>query len=247
MSVPVIPTYEEFFGIVDNELTDSDFQGKTDDDEINKIITSLLLLLQQFYLTHQYYNPSDVFGKDFKSDLNDLRGELYDTLLVLMDEYEGKLLSDGNVEYLIPDGVVSTTFDLTQSLKDGIDDVITQLESEAKSNASYFMVATVAGSFSLHSNFRRAVKRLSQTVEFNAQLAKKLIERTFLGFVHGDEALYDWIPSGRNTCAWCYMIADRSPMPLSMLPVDHIHGECRIRLHTPDVYSDEYKEIRGWD
>lgn len=247
MSFPVIPTFEEFFGITDNELTDSDFKGKTDDDDINKIITSLLLLLQTFYLEHMYYTPSDVLGGSFKSDLNDLRKELNDTLLVLMDDYEAKLISEGNVEYLIPDGVVSTDFDLTNSLRAGIDDIVDQLESESKNKASFFAVATVAGSFSLHSNFRRAVKRLSQNVEFNAQFAKKLIDRTFLKFVHGDEALYDWIPSGINTCAWCYMIADRSPMPLSMLPVDHINGRCKIRLHTPDVYSDEYKKIRGWD
>ena len=247
MSVTNIPTYEEFFGIVDNELTDSDFRGDTDDDEVNKIITSLLLILQRFYLQHRYYSVEDVLGDGFKSDLEDLRNELYSTLLVLMSDYEDGVVNENNVEYVIPDGTVDFDFDLTDSLKDGIDDVVNQLGSEIKSKASYFAVATVAGSFSLHSNFRRAVKRLSQNVEFNAQFAKKLIDRTFLGFVHGEEALYDWIPSGINTCEWCYMIADRSPMPLSALPVDHINGRCRVRLHTPDVYSDEYKEIRGWD
>lgn len=247
MSVTNIPTYEEFFGIVDNELTDSDFTSKTDDDDINKIIISLLLILQGFYDTHKYYSPSDVLTDDFKSDLDDLREELTSTLLVLMNNYEDKLLADGNIEYVIPDGVVGVDFDLTESLKNGINDIVDQLDSESRSKASFFAVATVAGSFSLHSNFRRAIKRLTQNVEFNAQFAKKLIDRTFLKFVHGEEALYDWIPSGINTCPWCYMIADRSPMPLSMLPVDHINGRCKIRLHTPDVYSDEYKEIRGWD
>ena len=247
MSVTNIPTFEEFFGIVDNELTDSDFTGKTDDEEVNKIITALLLVLQGFYLEHRYYTPTDVLGERFKSDLNDLREELYTTLLALMNGYEAMVVNENNIEYVIPDGVVELDFDLTDSLKDGIDDVINQLDSEIRNKASFFAVATVAGSFSLHSNFRRAVKRLSQNVDFNAQFAKKLIDRTFLKFVHGEEALYDWIPSGINTCEWCYMIADRSPMPLSMLPVDHINGRCRVRLHTPDVYSDEYKEIRGWD
>ena len=247
MSVTEIPTFEEFFGIVDNELTDSDFQGNTDDEDINKIITSLLVLLQRFYLEHMYYTPQDVLGDGFKSDLDDLRGELYDTLIVLMNNYESKVVNEYNIEYIIPDTLVELDFDLTDSLKYAIDDVVNQLCSELRNKASYFEVATVAGSFSLHSNFRRAIKRLSQNVEFNAQHAKKLINRTFLGFVHGEDALYDWIPSGINTCAWCYMIADRSPMPLSMLPVDHINGRCKIKLHTPDVYSDEYKKIRGWD
>ena len=247
MSVTQIPTYEEFFGIVDNELTDSDFTGKTDDEEVNKIITALLVVLQRFYYEHRYYTPSDVLGTGFKSDLKALREELYSTLLVLMDDYEESLVNDKNVEYLIPDGTVSIDFDLSASLKDGIDDVVTQLGCEARSKAAFFAVATVAGAFSLHSNFRRAVKRLSQSVEFNAQFMDKLIDRSFLEFVHGEEALYDWIPSGINTCPWCYMVADNSPMPLRMLPVDHINGRCTIRLHTPDVYSDEYKEIRGWD
>ena len=247
MTVTNIPTFEEFFGIVDNELTDSDFKGDTDDDDINKIITSLLLLLQNFYLEHMYYTPSDVLDKSFKSDLEALRKELTNTLLVLMNEYQDGVISDNNVEYVIPDGTVDIDFDLTDSLKDGIDDIINQLGSEARSKASYFSVATVAGAFSLHSNFRRAVKRLSQTVDFNAQFAKKLIDRTFLGFVHGEDALYDCIVSGINTCPWCYMIADQSPMPFHMLPVDHIHGRCRVRVHDPSVYSDEYKKIRGWD
>jgi hypothetical protein len=73
----------------------------------------------------------------------------------------------------------------------------------------------------------------------NAHHVEKVVERDYLTFVYGQEALFRWRCSGINTCAWCYEIEAMGAMPLSWFPVDHINGRCVLIPENPDKFSDE--------
>ena len=100
--------------------------------------------------------------------------------------------------------------------------------------------------FALHSNFRRAVKRLTNVIDYNAQYTENRIARSYLEFVYGQEKLFYWRVSGVNTCPWCYDLEAMGAMPLSWFPVDHPNGNCWLEPVIPDDYSDEYLILRGW-
>lgn len=242
--VAQIPTYEEFFGLYDNELSDDEFTVKEEDEKIKEIITLALLLLQDFYLQVQYYNAYDILSERFEEELNSFSEELKDSLLILFNKYLEELQAEQNLEYNIPSNVVQTTVEFETVLDKSVDTVTKTLQSELEEKAQFYRdMAVTTGMFSLHSNFRRAVKNLGNKISNNAHHAKKVVERDYLTFVYGQEALFYWRCSGINTCAWCYEIEAMGAMPLSWFPVDHINGRCTLVPVKPDEFSEEYNNL----
>ena len=245
-SVPNVPTFEEYFGLIDDELDDYDFDSDVDDEEIKKMIILMLSLLEDFYVEHKYYSEYDVLTDKFKKELDDFNTELKESLMILFGKYIATIHQELDVEYGLPHELVSFDVDIEKVIDAGIDAVTNTLYADLKDKAEFYReMAITTGMFSLHSNFRRAIKKLANVVNFNAQHIAKLIERDYLELVYGQEALFDWVCSGINTCAWCYEIEASSPLPLSMLPVDHPNGRCVVKPHNPNQYSDEYKRIIG--
>ena len=246
--VSEVPTYEEVFGLTKDKLTYSDWvDEKEKDEDIALIINAVLVILQEFYTEHQYDTENDWIKDSLKREFNTLNKELYDAIMELLDDFIEKKQDEQNSKYSIPVGTVDTEIYFGDVINSGVDMVIDQLYDEIKNKADFYAsMVLVTGVFTIEANFRRAVKRLTDMIANNAHHGKKVIERKYLEFVYGEEALFDWIPSGRNTCEWCYMIADMSPMPLSMLPVDHINGACTIKPHYPNKFTDEYLDLIGW-
>ena len=246
-SVPNVPTHEEFYGLIDNELTDKEFDSDIADEDIKRMVVLALSLLQDFYLQVKYYTAYDVLTEKFEKELDSFNIELKESLVLLFKEYLTNLEVEQNIEYEIPAGTVDTNVDLEKVIDSSVDAVTSTLYADLKSKADFYEdMAITTGVFSLHADFRRAVKKLTNKIDFNAQYAQRLIDRSFKEFVYGQEALFYWICSGRNTCAWCYEIEALSPMPLSMLPVDHPNGMCRTEPVNPDQYTDDYMIVRGW-
>lgn len=246
-SVPNVPTYEEFYGLIDNELTDKEFDSDIQDEDIRRMVVLALSLLQDFYLQVQYYTAYDILTENFQKELDAFNIELKESLMILFQEYLNNLEVDFNLKYEIPAGTVKHNFDLKNIIDSSVDAVTGTLYLDLKSKADFYNdVAISTGVFSLHADFRRAVKKLTNKIDGNAQYAQKRVDRSFKEFVYGQDALFYWICSGRNTCAWCYEIEAMSPMPLSMLPVDHPNGMCRTEPVNPDQYTDAYRIIRGW-
>lgn len=244
LKVSEIPSYEEFYGLIDNELSDEDFQPNTSDDDLKEIILIALGLLQDFYLEVKYYTEYDILSDRFEQQLSKFNLELKEQLLVLLSDYMDSVSSDYDLEYNLPSHIVDTKVDLEEIIDAGVDSVTDTLYADLKDKATFYKeMAITTGMFSLHSNFRRAVRKLSNVVDYNSQYLAKRIDRSYNEFVYGQEALFYWICSGRNTCSWCYSIERESPLPLSMLPIDHPNGHCTIKPVLPDVYSDEYLEV----
>lgn len=246
--VSEVPSFEEFFGLTHDGLTYSDWVEQNEDDkDIALIINAVLVILQEFYNEHKYDTEKEWVKESLKREFNTLNKELYNTTLEMIDDYIDTVHEKFNTQYNIPAGRVDAEVYFDDVINSGIDSVVNQLYDEIKNKADFYNTMTLTtGIFTIEANFRRAVKRLSNIIKNNAHHGEKVVERKYLEFVYGEDALFDWVPSGINTCPWCYMIADMSPLPLSQLPIDHINGRCSIVPHFADKYSDEYNDLMGW-
>lgn len=246
MSVSEIPSYEEFFGLLDNAIDDEDLEVKEDDENIKKMIAIALSLLEEFYLEYQYADEYEIASERFKDRIDEFNTELKELLVTLFTSYILEIQRIQDIEYVLPTGMVETTIDVIPVIESGVDSVTETLYVDLKNKADFYKeLAITTGTFSLHSNFRRAIRKLQNVISNNAHHTQKVIEREYLSFVYGQEALFKWRCSGINTCAWCYEIEAMGEMPLSWFPVDHINGRCVLIPVKPDEYSDEYNRILG--
>lgn len=247
MLVHDVPSYEEFYGLIDNEIDDEEFDSDIEDEKIKKMIVIALSLLQEFYISHMYDTEYTILTDEFEKEISDFNTQLKDLLISLFATYIGEVQNELDLEYVIPSNHIKTDVDLETVIDSAVDTVTDTLYVDLKNKANFYRdVAITTGMFSPHANFRRAIKRLSNHIDYNAQYTRNRITREYQSFVYGQEALFYWRVSGRNTCAWCYEMEAMGAMPLSWFPVDHPNGQCWLVPVLPDVYSDEYIEIRGW-
>lgn len=245
-SVPEIPSVDEFNGLDDNELDFQELDFSSPDEDLDRIMTVLLGLYFDFYTLVKYKGVGYFSSKVFDDDVRVWKRSLVDNWIVLWREYiKGKHdYYDGL--YRIPSNIVkSNDFNAKTLIEQGINTVTSTLHSDLKDKATYYKIMkNTSGKFLPHANFRRGLKRLTNQIDYKTQSINNHIDRKYKEFVYGETALFDWICSGINTCAWCYMVEAESPLPLNMLPVDHPHGRCRVEPHNPDVFSSEYLKVR---
>ena len=244
-SVPNAPTHEEFFGLDDNILTDRDFDADSDDDKIKKMLIIMLGLMEEFYILHMYDEAYYFASEQFKEDMDNFNAELKDNLLVLFSSFMVDLALEYDVKYGIPSDLVQFQIELEELINSGIDAVTMTLYYDLKDKADFYTeLSMTTGSFSPHSNFRRAIKRLANQVDYKGHHIQKIIDRKYNEFVYGQDALFTWHCTGINTCAWCYEIESKGAMPLSWFPLDHINGRCWLEPVNPDKFSDEYMRLK---
>ena len=250
-SVSEIPSYEEYFGLVDNEITDDEFDSDNKDEDIAKLIALVLSLLQEFYIEYMYATEYEISSESFKENVDKFNSELKDSLIFLFAEFVENISFDLSIHYDIPltaleKEMLDLKRDIENNIVSSVDAVTNTLYYDLKDKADFYKdMALTTGTFSLHSNFRRAIRKLTNAVDFTAQYAEKRAERKYLEFVYGQEALFVWKVSGINTCPWCYEMEAMGAMPISWFPTDHPNGRCWLEPVNPTEYSDEYKKLKG--
>lgn len=243
-SVPNTPTHEEFFGLDDNVLTDDEFEADNSDERIKKMLIIMLGLLEEFYIEHMYDTAYYYASEQFKEDIDEFNQMLKDNWLILFNSYVNDLTTDLDAEWSIPTDTVGVQLELEELVYSGIDSVTNTLYYDLKDKADFYKeMALVTGIFSVHANYRRAVKRLTNQIDFKGTHVHKIIKRKYDEFIYGQDALFQWVCSGRNTCNWCYSIEAMGAMPLSWFPLDHINGECVLKPVNPNEFSNEYNKI----
>jgi len=243
-SVPNSPNFEEYFGLDDNILTDEEFEPDNDDEKIKKMLIIMLGLLEEFYIEHMYESAYYYASEKFKEDIDEFKVTLKDNWLVLLTSFMNELVNEYDAEWKIPTGTVDIPMELEEIVSSGIDSVINTLYYDLKDKADFYKeMIIITGTFVAHSNYRRAVKRLVNQIDFKGNHIEKIINRKYQEFIYGQEALFTWHCSGINTCNWCYSIEAKGAMPLSWFPLDHINGRCVLKPVNPDVFSDEYNDI----
>lgn len=245
-----IPSFDEYYELVDNYLDSDDFTVTVNDETREQLITSLIVIIEDFYNSHQYITIDEVLNGSFEDDLEELKTTLKEEANILLNEYISSIQFDQNSKYDIPEGIVETDDRFGDVISSSIDAVTNQLKEDVSTKAHYYSIfmmpqTSTSITFNMNSNFKRFVDRFKDGIDFNFQAVKGTIERNYLSFVYGENALFYWVPSGRNTCAWCYMIADMGAMPLSAFPKDHPNGACQLIPANPNKYSDIYQAIRG--
>lgn len=246
-SVPEVPTYEEFFGLNDNVIEDSEWDSDEEDEKKRELIILALSILESFYLEVEYYTAYDILVDDFEAKINQLNTELKESLYDLFSHYITELESEYNMQYNIPEDTVKSSIDINPVIDEAVNSVTSTLYSDLRDKATFYKeLAITTGMFSLHSNFRRSIRKLTNAIKWDSHHVSNIIERDYMEFVYGQDAPARWITSGINTCAWCYEIEAMGIMPLSWFPVDHIKGMCKVVVVYPDQYSDVYRELQGW-
>ena len=242
-----VVSFEEFFGLDDKVLDATEWVCSHENNKVCEMVNKVLVIMQLFYQEHMYDTPAE--WMNLQGEIRELNHELYTELQKIFMDYTDELEEEQDQLWFIPyhyEVEVDLSFD--DLLSAGVDGITDRLYDDILSKANYYAIMPITtGVFSVYSNFRRAIKELTNLVDYNAQNGKKIIERIYLEFVYGEDALFDWITSGRNTCEWCYYIESLNPQPLRALPVDHVNGGCVVRPHSPLDYSDEYKKLRGWE
>lgn len=245
-----IPSFDEYYELVDNYLDSDDFTVTVNDEERERIITQLIVSIEDFYNTYKYITIDEVLNGSFNKNIEELKTTLKKEANNLLKDYIDKIKLDQYTKYDIPQGIVDVNERFGDVIDSSVDAVINQLKDDVATKAHYYSIfmmpqTSTSLTFNMNSNFRRFVDRFKDGIDFNFQAVKGTIERKYLSFVYGENALFYWVPSGRNTCAWCYMIADMGAMPLSAFPKDHPNGACQLIPANPDKYSNIYQAIRG--
>lgn len=235
----LVQSFDEFYELADNFLDASDFTGTADDEELDYLLAIILVLFHDFYDAHKYDNVDDVLGADFKNDIEQLRLDLINDLNFGVEDYVSHLKSLYDSKYNVEDSSKLVFDEYKPVLDSMVDAMIYQLYYDAYAKAQYYssMMGAFAKDYNLNSNFRRFVERFKKGFNNNFQAIKGGVERKFLEFVYGEDHLFYWVPSGRNTCEWCYMLADMSPLPLKAFPKDHPNGACRL-VPIEDYYDE---------
>ena len=245
-SVPNVPTYEEFFGLLDNYLDDKEFEADNDDEKLKLILIIMLGLVEEFYILHMYDEAYYFASEQFREDIEKFNNELKENLLVLFTSFITEVTAEYDALWNIPTNEVQIAIELEELIDSGIDSVVMMLYYDLKDKADFYTgLSMTTGSFSPHSNFRRAIRKLTNQIDYKGHHILKIIDRKYNEFIYGQDALFKWVCSGINTCEWCYEIEAKSPMPLSWFPVDHINGRCKLVPVNPDEYSEEYRKVIG--
>ena len=250
--VSEIPSYEEYFGLVNNIITDDEFSPDHDDEEVKKILIIVLSLLQEFYIEYMYASEYDIASEAFKDSINEFNADLNESLMILLTDYVENKCFELSMQYDIPLDTLEKEMlhlktDIEESIASSVNAITETLYYDLMDKAEFYKdMALTTGLFSLHANFRRAIRKLTNAVEFKTHYAKARVERHYMEFIYGQEALFTWNVTGVNTCAWCYEMASMGAMPLSWFPVDHINGRCWLEPVYPDEYSKEYKDLHKW-
>ena len=123
MSVNEIPSYEEFFGLIDNYLDDEDLEVKEDDDKIKKMIAIALAMLEEFYLEFQFSDEYEIASENFKFEMDSFNSNLKELLVTLFTSYILEVQKTQDIEYVLPTGVVETKIDIVPVIESGVDSV----------------------------------------------------------------------------------------------------------------------------
>ena len=203
------------------------------------VLIACLMILEQRYRLLQSMNPSQVVDEleeIMDSLLSDLDSMAYNQAESHIKSFFDGLLSD----YSIPTGYVDMDYSMLELLEDGIDNLVSQLHGELKVKAKYFRDNMSKDTFDVLPNFKRAVKKLVDSVGSNLIHGKEKSKRNVYKFVYGEDKLYRWLTANDDkVCSWCLSQQALPPRTIDEMPLDHMHGRCELEP-IDYTYSDDY-------
>lgn len=244
---------EEYYSKDTGELEEGEFlfEREEEEDEDTLFIGGLLLgLLQNFYhrfegrqpdyIERQLPDALDVLEQDMirigGSELKDYSRSVKEYILSedgilpnIYDKVGMKLVDVKGTLTTFNQGIRATLSEIKQ-------DVLTKIRVHKDGNQ-------LPQQFNLKSNFRRAIKKIKNTVRYNVKSIAEKTKRSFDEWKFKDN-LFIWTPSWKNTCDWCIALWKEGAKPIEYFPFDHIHGGCTLVNATGEL-SKEYKYLMG--
>lgn len=234
------------------QLNDEFYEPSDDDDPLivfsapsqfdtdeQLVLIACLMLLEQRYRLLQSMSPSqivDELEEIMDSLLSELDNMAYTQSEAHIRSYFESLLDD----YSIPMGYVDMDYSMLELLEDDIDNLVSQLHGELKVKSKYFRDNMTKDSFDVLPNFKRAVRKLIDTVGSNLIHGKEKSKRNVYEFVYGEDKLYRWLTANDDkVCSWCLSQQALPPRTLDEIPLDHMWGRCELEP-IDYTYSDEY-------
>ena len=231
---------DEFYETSDDDDPLDVFSAPTQfDTDEQLVLIACLLLLQQRYVLLQSMSPSQVID-EVEEIMDSLLVELDDMAYRQAESHISKYFHELLSNYNIPDGYVDMDYSMLELMEDDIDNLVSQLHGELKVKAKYFRDNMSKDTFNVLPNFKRAVRKLVDTVGSNLIHGKEKSKRNVYEFVYGEDKLYSWLTANDDkVCAWCLMQQSLPPRTLSEMPLDHMWGRCELEP-IDYTYSDEY-------
>lgn len=238
--VKLIQENDEFYESSDDDDPLNVFSAPSyfDTDE-QLVLIACLMILEQRYRLLQSMSPSQVVDEleeIMDSLLSDLDNMAYSQTESHIKSYFESLLED----YSIPVGYVDMDYSMLELLEDGIDNLVNQLNGELRVKAKFFRDNMSKDSFDVLPNFKRAVRKLVDTVGSNLIHGKEKSKRNIYEFVYGEDKLYNWLTANDDkVCSWCLAQQSLPPRTIDEMPLDHMHGRCELEP-IDYTYSDDY-------
>lgn len=144
--VSEIPSFEEFFGLNKDDLTEDDFAYESSDKDEEYIGIAILMILFNFYKKYQY-KPMRYIENNFIKDLSNLELDLNKAFEIhsntILDKYKDNLLKNDNIPsnfkdkfrlgYNVKETLVTTKSTVTSMINQLKNDVETKILVDRKS------------------------------------------------------------------------------------------------------------------
>jgi hypothetical protein len=251
--VTEIPSYDEILGWSEESFSSDEFteiDEKMPMDEQLMLIT-LFVVLAKLYTDFEY-KSFDYVLEHFPEAAAKAEKKISETskteLTKIVEEHRTTILT----EYKIHEKVISKV-KLDYNLKEtfntlnlSVKATLNQLKDDVKVKAAAFKAGMgVPDEFNLKANFKRAMRKTKNFVNFNVQFVKQKITRAAQKMRYGKNMLYYWVVAGRRTCEKCYGKARLPPRRIDEWEYDHPNGHCELvpeKDNATQVYLDYLKE-----
>lgn len=234
------------------QLNDEFYESSDDDDPLaiftapsqfdtdeQLVLIAVLMLLEQRYRLLQSMTPSDMVD-EIEEIMDSLFADLDDVAYTQVESHIKKYFQDLLDDYSIPSGYVDMDYSMIDLMSDGIDNLVNQLQGELKVKAKYFRDNMTKDTFDVLPNFKRAVKKLIDTVGSNLIHGKEKSKRNVYRFIYGEDKLYNWLTANDDkVCSWCLAQQSLPPRTIDEMPLDHMWGRCELEP-IDYTYSDDY-------
>ena len=235
--VKQIQTIEEYY----DEDDEIDFYPPSDKDDDEKLVLlACLLILERYFNQLQSMTPQEVLD-EIDGLTSSLESDLIETARNKVDNAVWESFVDELTEWKIPVfGYVEQDTSMYRVMDSSITALINQLRDDIKSKAMFFLDNMSNSDFSVVPNFKRAIRRVIDTVRNNLNYSKEKSHGNIMKFVYGEDKLYAWKSAHlATTCDWCLAQEKRPPRRYDDWEMDHPYGHCE-KEPIDETYSDEY-------
>lgn len=213
-----------------------DFNYTKGNEEEQKHVASVLVLLESFYNKYKNKSP-DYILTNIEEDSKKLERDI-----ISKHKNLDSFFNSSRDEELIAAGILVGNIKKTGITSIEIDDlkleqkyttqsIVQGTTNSIKAKAACSKYRNTEDIFSIDSNIRTATNRSKNMASTGVRDTRDLAQLAAFVFLFGDP-LENWITAGDDkVCKYCLEVERNSPMPASKMPRGPLHPHCGERCH----------------